>query len=248
MGILKDFIAGLLLPFRAFGLILSRPSLMLLCIIPVIVAVGGYIYLWDSFFFPMREATLGWTKGFIAGTLGADSLSTMQSWMQAVLGFVITVLFALCTAFTFGWLCNLIALPFNDFIAEHAEKFTAPPIAIDARFDFSRFLSHMFIDLKKALLSGIVLLACFSVTWIPIMNIGAVIIAWLMLTFAFVSYPQTRRGIGVRDGLMSLIKTFPISLGFGCVLSLAFAIPIVSFIFLPLAIVGGTMLFAAKTG
>ncbi len=67
---------------------------------------------------------------------------------------------------------------------------------------------------------------------------------FLLVTFQFVSFPQTRRGEGVLDGIRFLGRNFWVSLGFGMSIAFLFALPLVSTLALPIAVVGGTLLYA----
>jgi hypothetical protein len=61
----------------------------------------------------------------------------------------------------------------------------------------------------------------------------------------YLSYPLERRGaLLFKDKMRFARKVTPISLGFGCAITIIFLIPFVNFVFFPLAVVGGTLLFA----
>ncbi len=100
----------------------------------------------------------------------------------------------------------------------------------------------------KAVAATCVTIMALIFSWIPVLNLFAFALAFLLITFQYISYPQTRRGIGFREGARFL-RLHPFAcLGFGLSVSFLFAIPVVSAFVLPVAVVGGTLLVARAPG
>ena len=72
----------------------------------------------------------------------------------------------------------------------------------------------------------------------------AIVLALLLLTFQYVSYPQTRRGENLGTSLAFLGRHFWACLGWGASMTVLFMIPLLSAFMLPIAVVGGTLLYA----
>lgn len=244
MRFFAAFTTGLLIPLRALGLIVSTPRLLLWCCLPFALSVGVYILLWGQLLAPARTWVELASQGWLAGVLGQSQFSALGSAAQWIIHTVVTVLFFITMLISFAWVSNLAALPVNDFVAQATERALTPPLERPQSVGFWHEARLLWIDLKKSILSLVGLLICLSVGWVPIFNLFAIIIAWLLLTFQFVSYPQTRRAIGARQGMLSVIKNFPLTLGFGLSISLAFSLPILSVFVPPIAVVGGTIIFS----
>jgi len=84
----------------------------------------------------------------------------------------------------------------------------------------------------------------FFLAWIPVVNVAAFFLTCVLICFQYTSYPQTRRGVGIKDGVRFLFQYFYSCLGFGMVLIALFSVPFFSCFMLPLAVVGGTLLVA----
>jgi CysZ protein len=166
---------------------------------------------------------------------------------------VAKILIFIIAALTFSFLASLVATPFNDFLAESAERWavegsqpllplpTYPATGIFAGY-WRNKVRLIGIDSLKTIASltmGIIALFC---SWVPILNIIAFTLSFLILTFQFISYPQTRRGQNIDYAVHFLFRHFFACLGFGAAVLLLFSIPFVSIFSLPLAVVGGTLL------
>lgn len=244
MRFLKDFVTGILLPLRAVKLIATTPRLLLLSTLPLIASIVIYLILWNHVISPARDSLVAGAGNYIGGVLGVETLSELQPWIRFIVYWLVQILLWVALALTFSWATNIVALPLNDLLAKGTEQFTTPPIAIEMPFNLMHEIGILWIDLKKNLFSAFVLVGCLTVAWIPIMTPFVGIIAWLMLTFQYVSYPQTRRGIGVLSGLKFLCSHFFLCLGFGIVISIGFGVPILFIFIPPIAIVSGTLLFS----
>lgn len=145
----------------------------------------------------------------------------------------------------FNQLTFLAAIPLSDFLAEAAEAGCTPPLPAPPEpprlRDRLRFIG---LDAVKSVVAGLASLGAFVLSWIPGANLLSPVLLALALTFQLVSFPQTRRGHGFEAGLRFVGRNLPGSLGFGFAVLLAFSIPVVGALTLPLAIIGGTRLYA----
>jgi len=233
-----DFFYGATLPLRAAWLILKNPSLLVLSILPVMLTFFLY---WFSLPQIMEWSDLwltGWFQGRGLETSGI-LLQTVQ-WIAAIGLLFFSVL-------TFAYVAILLATPLNDFLAERTEKFAQPPLPpLDAPTLKQRF-SLIWTDLVKTIFCMGLSLIALLFSWIPILNVFAFVMITLLISLQFLSYPQTRRGMGVKTSIAFTLRSFSSSFGFGLATTFLMAIPMASPLVLPLAVVGGTMLFAKKT-
>lgn len=236
---LKSFLFGLLLPFQSAKLIVRAPTLLFWSMIPILVTAGLSIWitgtlqtgLHDWIFHLFRSR--GWNP---------------QGTGAGILFFLLRILSILAGAFLFSFSASTIAAPFNDFLAEHAEPRATPPLPAPPPTPWLARLKLIRIDLAKSVAAAIGAALALVFSWIPVVNLIVFGVTFLLITFQFVSYPQTRRGQDLFEGLRFLRKHFFASLGFGAVTALLFAVPLISILALPVSVVGGTLLFARAQG
>ena len=242
MKALQDRVAsliyGITLPIAAARLICSRKRLLLWSALPIAITLA--LSVWGIAFVKAKLVALGlhWLAGH---GYAADSFAA-----KAAVVFLQIVLFVLA-AVTFSFFAGVVASPFNDFLAESTEPLADPPLP-PAPADFRGKVRAFFIDVVKtaavtAIQIGLVLVGVVAF-WLPGLNLIPFAAAFWLLAFQFVSYPQTRRGEGFRESARFLGRHLFATLGFGAAIGFLFAIPIVSSFALPLAVVGGTLLYA----
>jgi uncharacterized protein involved in cysteine biosynthesis len=229
----ESFYFGLTLPFRAAKLIFSHPRLLFWSVLPTAITLTLYYY--------FIAAITSHIAAFILAHVG-------DNWLLVLIS---KVLVFVAAALTFSFAANLISTPFNDFLAESTERWAEPALPepeIPSTGIFAGYWRNKVrligIDAVKtfaAMIMGMIALLC---SWIPVVNLAAVLITFLVFSFQFISYPQTRRGEKLSRALSFLGRHFFACLGFGAIGSLLFSIPIVSCLAIPLAVVSGTLLVA----
>jgi uncharacterized protein involved in cysteine biosynthesis len=244
MNPLSQLLIGITTPFSAIALIFRNPRLLLWCCLPFLISLLVYGFMWGSILSPLRDSIESDLNGWFSGLLGHGQAATMGSAAAWIVGQLVGIFFFIVMIFSFAWVANLIALPVNDFVAQSTERSLAPPLTRPEANGWGEEIRLIWIDFKKSIIALLGLLICLSIAWVPIINILAIVIAWLLLTYQFVSYPQTRRAIGARRGFVELFRNLPLCIGFGMGISLGLTIPIIS-IFVPtIGVVGGTVLFS----
>jgi CysZ protein len=224
---------GLTLPTRALGTILRHPTLLFWSALPTSITLTIYFFLITRAQHAAKDAVAGYLA-----TWGMDP----HGWtIWLVMAFTELVLL-LAGAVTFSVVSSIIASPFNDFLAESAERFTDPPLAPVAHVSPMKKVRLLLIDIAKTLAALVMTIAALLLSWVPVLNVLAFVLAFLLVTFQYVSYAQTRRGLGIGAGARFLWRHLFACAGFGAALSVLFAVPIVSALCVPLAVVGGTLL------
>ena len=222
---MKSFFDGLLTPFQAFRLLLSQRSLMLLATVPILFSIlilTGLIWAFSAGF-----AT--WAQAQIGSTLGTVS----------------TVIFSLILIFASiqvtGLIANLLAIPFNDLLAEKTEKIMK--VSVPQRSGFGHLYRLARLDAVKTILY-LVLWILFTIgTWIPVIGLVFFIGIALINTLNFVSYPQSRRLLGFWSSIGWVQANAARSLGFGMITTVLLMIPLVNILALPISVVGGTLTY-----
>ncbi len=151
-------------------------------------------------------------------------------------------------ALTFIFTSSIVASPFNDILAKRSEEFTETPLPPVTNKSLKQNVQLIGIDLFKTATAFIAAIFAIIFCWVPVVNVFAFILAFLLVTFQYISYPQTRRSIGLREGAKFLWHHIYTCTGYGAILSFLFAIPFLSSFVLPIAVVGGTLLAARAPG
>ncbi len=151
-------------------------------------------------------------------------------------------------ALTFIFTSSIVASPFNDILAKRSEEFTETPLPPVTNKSLKQNVQLIGIDLFKTVTAFIAAVFAIIFCWVPVVNVFAFILAFLLVTFQYISYPQTRRSIGLREGAKFLWHHIYTCTGYGAILSFLFAIPFLSSFVLPIAVVGGTLLAARAPG
>ena len=76
------------------------------------------------------------------------------------------------------------------------------------------------------------------------MNFVALLLVAFALTLQYSGYASTRRSLGVRKSFGLCLRNFSPSIGFGLACMVLLSLPLIKLLMPPVAVVGGTMLFA----
>lgn len=232
---LKSLFYGILLPFRSLAFILTKADLFFLSILPAFLTLCLQILL----FIQLQNWIQVKALNYFVGNSTYD-LKEVQFLLHVLIKFILFVLSAL----TFSMLNVIIASPLNDFLAEKTERYTLLYQEQIPTPSLVQRIRMIFFDASKSFLAALFHLLSYLLLFIPILSFFTLIIPFLLVTFTFLTYPQSRRNIGIFDNFLFLGKHFFACLGFGGCCSLLFSIPFLSCFTLPIAVVGGTLLFA----
>lgn len=236
----SSLVFGATLPFQALRLILSNARLLVWSAIPIVITVA--LSIWGVAWVKAKLVALG-TAWLASHGYAPDSWA-----LQLAVVFLQIVLFVVA-AVSFSLLAGIVASPFNDFLAESTERYCRPALPLPPGAETIRWkIRAVWIDITKTAIIGaiqlVLILFGLLAFWIPGLNLVPLLAAFWLFTFQFVSYPQTRRGETFGVSFRFLIRHAFASLGFGAVIGTLFAIPVLSAFALPLAVVGGTLLYA----
>lgn len=230
---------GFTLPLKALKLIISNPVLIFWSGLPIIVTLAVYGF--------VIARAQGYAQAALSHYIVAWGLSP-DGWVSSAIMLGASLILLLVGALTFSLVATVVASPFNDFLAERTEALATPPMPPTRGLSLKGKIRLIWVDVLKSVCASAAALCAILVSWIPLLNLIAMELAFLLITFQFISYPQTRRGEGIRDGLRFLWRHIYSCSAFGAVVSVLFAIPVVSSLALPLAVVGGTLLVARARG
>jgi len=236
----RDFLVGFVLPFRAFALIRrSRmlTALSVICAVITLASLVGLVFLLWKTTPALMAAMLGRPEGWLGRALWEVG--------QALLFIVLL----LAGANTVPLLLNA---PFQDAMSEETESlcgdFTSPP------FRPGTFLRGLWVSLTHTLARVALLLAghalLLPLNFLP--GLGSV--AWTVLgglwtvvwiAAEHVGAPMARHFHRFGEVTRVLRRRKALTLGFGAATAGLLWVPLVNALLVPLAIVGGTLLYRA---
>ncbi len=223
-------------------LVLS-PNLRLFVLLPLAINLllfGGLIYFAGHQF-----------------SLWVDSLMpTLPDW----LGFLTYILWPLFVAlvvlmvfFTFTLVANVIAAPFNGFLAEKVEVVVRGTDPFPA-FSWGELVAMVPRTLGREMRKlGYFLpraIGLFILSFIPVVNVVAAPL-WLvfgiwMMAIQYIDYPADNNKMSWQDMLTWLRQKRWQSLGFGGITYLALMIPLVNVVMMPAAVAGATLFWVRE--
>jgi CysZ protein len=241
MDTARRFFAGAALLGRGLGMILRRPGLLLLGLVPAVIT--GIVFL----------AAFGTLLYFISDVAGAATWFAddwSPGWRNAVrfvaavgilgaAGLIGVVLFTTVTL--------LVGDPFYEKISEEIdEQAGGVPGAVTP--SFWRALRRNLVDsVRLLLLSMLVGIPLFAASFIPAVGqtvvpvVGAAVGGWF-LAIELVGIPFARRGLRLADRRRVLGAHRATALGFGVSVFLCFLIPLGAILVMPAAVSGATLL------
>ncbi|MCW9013987.1 MAG: sulfate transporter CysZ [Gammaproteobacteria bacterium] len=238
--------------FKGFGYsiqglkLISQPGLRRFVAIPLAINItlfSGAIYLLMSQFDNWLEQLMPNFPGWL-------------SWLEDALLWILWPMFAVMIFFlvfyTFTFIANLIAAPFNSLLAEKTELYLrSKPIENTAFYpkwqtikkSIASEMGKLFYLLKW---SVIILIISF----IPVINVAAPALwilfgAW-MLALEYIGYPMENHGQYFKEINQQAISRRTLSLGFGSGVFLLTSIPVINFIAMPSSVAGATALWVKQ--
>lgn len=218
--------------------LLSKPGIRAFVLIPLainIVLFGAAIYVLSHYFGGWMEQLLGWLPAWLG-------------FIESILWLLFALLVLVVVAFTFTLLANLIAAPFNGFLAEAVERHlsgqTAPAPQRSVMAEISRSLGRELVKLRYYLprLLGLVVLS-----FIPLVNsisplLWALFSIWMM-AMQYLDYPMDNNDVGFAQMRQLLAERRLTTLGYGGTVLLATMVPLVNLMVMPSAVAGATALW-----
>lgn len=188
-----------------------------------------------------------------ASQLIQDMLPQLPDWLQWIewLIWPVFMLSFLAIGFLFSlMMANVIAAPFNGFLAAAVEKKLHPGSfseEISNQSLISQIIASLINEIKKLvyfLVRAVPLLLLFI---IPGINLVAPLIwllfsAW-MITLEYIDYPFANHEVSFDEIRRQLKQRRLLGLGFGLATLLLTIIPIVNFFVMPVAVAGATVMY-----
>ena len=189
----------------------------------------------------------GWVDGVM------PSLPDWLSFLEYILWPLFVLLVLVVMFFTFTLLANIIAAPFNGFLAEKVE------VVLRGRDDFPPFSwAELMAMMPRTIGREMRKLAYFLpraiplliLTFVPVLNLVAaplwILFGIWMMAVQYIDYPADNNKLGWNEMLAWLREKRWQSLGFGGAVYLALLIPFVNILVMPAAVAGATLFWVRE--
>nr|MBF0684297.1 sulfate transporter CysZ [Pseudomonas sp.] len=225
-------------------LILS-PGLRLFVILPVTVNLLLFIGL---IYLAVRQFG-GWVDAFM------PSLPDWLAFLEYLLWPLFVALVLLMVFFTFTMLANIIAAPFNGFLAEKVEMVargeeSSPP------FSWTELLAMLprtiGREARKLAYFAPRGLALLILSFIPVVNLAAAplwpLFGIWMMAVQYIDYPADNNKMSWAEMMAWLRQRRWQSLSFGAVTYAALLVPVLNLLIMPAAVAGATLFWVHEGG
>ena len=233
----RDPLTGASYLFRGLAL-LNRPGVRRYVVAPLLINVAllaALLYLAAT----QVAALIGFLERWLPGWL---------EWLSWLLWPLFAISALLVVLFGFSLLANLIAAPFNGFLALAVERSLAgsPSPSADGSW-IGELVGAIGSEGKKLayfLPRAIGLLLLFLV---PVINVAAPFLwlsfcAW-MLALEYADYPMSNHGMGFSEQRRLMASHRPVGMGFGAMVMLALMVPGLNCVVIPSAVAGATLMW-----
>jgi CysZ protein len=235
--------SGLFAPWHGARFMMKHPRLWSLALIPIIInAVVLTIFFWISL-----KYFSGWLDNL---------LPQSQEWYWIILTYLLMVLLSivllLAIVFTFTVTANILASPFNDSLSAQTELLTRG--GVDTPFSIRLALKEagrtIKEEIKKAVFYLLVVALLLLLNLVPLL--GSVVYSLLFSLFtmlwlglSFLDYSLARKGYRFGDKIKYARRNIRSVFGYGLGVFIGLLIPVFNLLFIPVAVVGGTLLYVS---
>ena len=179
-------------------------------------------------------------------------LSWLQTLIESLLWPMFAVMIFFMVFYTFSFVANLIAAPFNSLLAEKVENLlrgeplqntSLIPAWQTVTKTLASELGKLFYLIKWSLL-------ILLISFIPVVNVLApalwIIFGAWMLALEYLDYPMGNHGHHFKEINQQAIADKTLSLGLGGGVFLLTSIPLLNFLAMPASVAGATALWVTK--
>jgi CysZ protein len=239
----QSFLAGVRFALLGMRVVAARPWWWGYLLAPVTILLTFFVV----------AALVSWASvGFLMGlvwTPGPES-SWLLSGMWVTLGVLVRLVLVGLVGLVLYFLAGLVATPFNDRLSDKVERMVLGQY--EEPFSWRVLLGDLANSLAHSSLSLVlwftVMVCAFFLNVLP--GVGSVLslLVGTVATAIFMGRESldgcmSRRRMSYGHKYRLLLSQFPLVFGFGLVVSVLLWIPFLNFVMLPIAVVGGTLLY-----
>lgn len=218
-----------------------QPGVRTFVLVPVAInvatVIGLFMWLWP----PLQASIVAWLL----------LLPDWLSWLSIIVWPLVWILGLLLFGLALTFLANLIASPFNGFLAAHVEQRLTGKLPDSGLNIGQEALQGVLMELRKLLFyaSRALPLALLSLMLFFLPGLNALIpLLWLgfgayMLALEYVDYPASNHGLSFAHKRAVLSQRRGLCLGFGGAVTLFSMVPLANLLVMPAAVAGATALW-----
>lgn len=238
---LTQYVGAMRFPFAALLFILRHPSVWPWCILPILINAVMVLLVWHW----TGHYADHWMKGHLQG----DQWWWQSArWIVAAFILIARLLLALAAFVVVG---NVAAVPFNDLLSERVDILLG--WGDERRLTLRRRIVELACtalqELKRVALfigisSGLLVMSLTGVLTIVTAPLQ-ILVSAEFFALDYLSFPLERRGMLLLERKIGFTRDHALRcLGFGTAMTVIGIVPLVNFFFIPLGVVGGTLLHA----
>jgi CysZ protein len=168
-------------------------------------------------------------------------------WLQWLLWPLFVLLLIVIVVFTFTIVANLVAAPFNDFLADRVTLRLRGKEQSEGGFSVLDIPKALFNELRKLLYFAIWAILLLVLTFVPVINLAGpflwILFACWSLAIEYSDYPLGRLGMKFSEQRRLLRENLQETIGFGAAVLGATLIPVVNLAVIPAAVIGASLLW-----
>lgn len=238
MNPITSFLRGFFIPLQALKFIFKKPSLAFLAAIPFFLNLTIYtVFVWYV------QSQLG--------MLIQEILYRFPPWVPAwaavltqwIVKILVWLLLLLLSTFTFTLVGGILASPFNDMLTTKTLRLLGSNNKI-AELGVGQVVG---LELKRSLVLFFVGVVAIFLGVVPFMQVPAFLLAAWIVAFEYFGYPVSKKSNSLSAIKLFMVKRPFLSLGFGSALVVMMALPLLGMVYIPLAVVGATLLYSQET-
>lgn len=236
---------GFWAPLKALKLIITSPRILVLVLIPLAVNIGLYVIFFMHGSHALNDAVMNLLGHHWQGV--PPWLFSISNIVLKTLGWLVLGLIA---ALSFTFVSGLISAPFNDLLSRAALRQYRKQKSLPEEGQAAASLSPgqtMMLEFKRMIVLILGAVAAAIIGLIPLMQLPALALGASLVSFEYFGYPVSHRSSNLFAVLGFTLRHPAVSLGFGTFLLLMMAVPFASLVYIPLAVVGATLLYAELT-
>lgn len=168
-------------------------------------------------------------------------------WLEWLLWPLFVLLLIVIVVFTFTIVANLLAAPFNDFLADRVNRQLQGKEQPEGGFSALDIPRALINELRKLLYFAAWAILLLVVTFVPLIGLAGpflwMIFASWSLAIEYSDYPLGRLGMKFSQQRRLLRENFQETIGFGASVLGATLIPVVNLAVIPAAVIGASLLW-----
>ncbi len=238
-GFFTRLVRGFTIPYQALGLMVEHPRLWTFALIPIAITLV------------LLSVVLMLLVGFNADLVDLIWAQPEEWYWMLLWVPLYALVFVLC--FVVGALTfpAVVSAPFNDSLSQRTER-TITGVYEEAPFNMARFLGEilsavgMSLGRLMLLYGGLIFIFLFGL--IPVVGqITAAVFAPLYtmswMSAEYLEYSMGRHRFGFLHVFRTVRKNYLLCVGFGGGIFLMLLVPLMNLLFIPVGVVGGTILY-----